>query len=214
MESYIRNYESVIDPRVCCDIIDTYERLWREREEQIKSMSLCYDTAGNKLCGACNCQRLDIMQHKEYEPYVKMVSHYIQQTIQRYKEDTGITSGQWPTRYGFEHFRVKRYLPDGIQQHDMHSDVTNKTNAKRFLSVICYLNSDFTGGETTFANFKDTGKVTTGGIILFPCTWSYPHKGNPVTSGTGKYILGTFLNYVDEKQLNRMGDKVLGTDRY
>ena len=42
--------------------------------------------------------------------------------------------------------------------------------------------------------------MTTGGIIMFPCTWSYLHKGNPVKSGSGKYVLGTFLNYLTTQQ--------------
>ena len=48
-------------------------------------------------------------------------------------------------------------------------------------------------------------------MIIFPCTWSYLHKGNPVTKGGAKYVLGTFLNYVDEQQTNRKGDQTLGT---
>ena len=47
---------------------------------------------------------------------------------------------------------------------------------------------------------------------MFPCTWSYLHKGNPVKSGSGKYVLGTFLNYLTAQQLNRIGDKTLGTE--
>jgi len=212
METYIRNYENVISDEICSDIINIYEKLWKEKTEEIQSMSLCYDTKGNKTCGACNCQRLDIMQHKEFQQYTNIILQYLQSTIQRYTEDTNIIKHQWPPRYGFEHFRVKRYLPDGIQQHDLHSDVNDKSSAKRFLSIICYLNEDFSGGETTFPNFNHNSKVTTGGIIMFPCTWSYLHKGNPVKSGSGKYVLGTFLNYLTAQQLNRVGDKTLGTE--
>ena len=210
---YIKLYRNVLDPRACKDMIDTYERLWKEQTRKIQEMSLCYDTQGNKVCGACDCQRLDIMQHEEFKDLFQYTAGSLQRQIQVYKEDCKIVKQQWPNKFGFEHFRLKRYLPDGIQQHDFHSDVTNKNSAKRFLSIICYLNDDFKGGETSFPDFKYDSKVKTGSVIMFPCTWSYLHKGNPIKSGSAKYVLGTFLNYVAEQKTNRMGDQKLGTDR-
>ena len=209
---YIKLYRNVLDPRACKDMIDTYERLWKEQTRKIQEMSLCYDTQGNKVCGACDCQRLDIMQHEEFKDLFQYTAGSLQRQIQVYKEDCKIVKQQWPSKFGFEHFRLKRYLPDGIQQHDFHSDVTNKNSAKRFLSIICYLNDGFKGGETSFPNFSYDSKVKTGSVIMFPCTWSYLHKGNPIKSGNAKYVLGTFLNYVAEQKTNRMGDQKLGTD--
>ena len=75
------------------------------------------------------------------------------------------------------------------------------------------MNDDFKGGETSFPDFNYDSKVKTGSVIMFPCTWSYLHKGNPIKSGNAKYVLGTFLNYVAEQKTNRMGDQKLGTDR-
>ena len=192
---YIKLYPNVIDPRVCKDLIDTFEKLWKEQTEKIQQLSLCYDKLGNKLCGACDCQRVDIMQHKEFGELFEFVLGYIQQQIKVYKEDCGIVKQQWPQKFGFEHFRIKRYLPDGVQQHNFHSDVEGLDSAKRFLSVICYLNDEFEGGETSFPNFDYDSEVTTGGILIFPCTWTYLHKGNPIKSGSSKYVLGTFLNF-------------------
>lgn len=103
-------------------------------------------------------------------------------------------------------------MSDGVQQHDTHVDVNNKSSAKRFLSIICYLNDDFGGGETSFPHFNTKTKVETGTVLLFPCSWSYLHKGNPISSGNSKYVLGTFLNYVDSQKLNRIGDKTLGSE--
>ena len=208
---FIKCYPKVIDKTICKKMIVLYERLWNEETERIKQMSLCYDTKGNKTCGACDCQRLDVMQHNEFQPYVKMVVRYLQATIEQYKKDVNIHKVQWPANFGYEHIRIKRYLGDSVQQHDIHSDVNNKDSAKRFLAVICYLNEDFEGGETVFPQFNIKTQVETGNILLFPCTWSYLHKGNVVTKGYAKYIVGTFLNYVDNQSLNRIGDVTLGT---
>ena len=67
---YIKAYRGVFSPTLCDNLIKTYEKLWIEQEEYLKSISLCYNQDGVKKCGACDCQRLDIMQHKEFnEPF-------------------------------------------------------------------------------------------------------------------------------------------------
>ena len=101
---------------------------------------------------------------------------------------------------------------DDNQQHDLHTDVTNIESTKRFLAIVCYLNDNFDGGETIFPHFSLQVKPKKGTILLFPCTWSYLHKGNPSTNGYAKYILGSFLNYANHQEFNRIGDKNLGIE--
>ncbi len=101
---------------------------------------------------------------------------------------------------------------DNNQQHDFHTDVTNIESTKRFLAIVCYLNDNFDGGETIFPHFNLQVKPKKGTILLFPCTWSYLHKGNPSTNGYAKYILGSFLNYTNHQKFNRIGDKSLGIE--
>ena len=213
MESnFIRAYGDVFSSSLCDNLIETYERLWREKEEQLKKISLCYTENGVKTCGACNCQRLDIMQHQEFKEPFNIVMNGIQTVLNQYKIDSQLHSCQWPKEHGYEHLRIKRYFCDDNQQHDFHADVTNLESAKRFLSIICYLNDDFDGGETFFPHFNLQVKPRKGKIVLFPCTWSYLHKGNPAVNGHAKYILGSFLNYTGHRKFNRIGDKNLGIE--
>ena len=213
MESnYIKAYGGVFSSSLCDNLVETYERLWKEKEDRLKKISLCYDDKGNKTCGACNCQRLDIMQHQEFNEPFKVVMNGIQAAINQYKIDTKLHHSQWPKKYGYEHLRIKRYLCSENQQHDFHSDVTNIESTKRFLAIVCYLNNDFDGGETQFPHFGINVKPKKGNILLFPCTWTYLHKGNPPTNGHAKYILGSFLNYANHQQFNRIGDKNLGIE--
>ena len=55
--NFIKAYRNVLPKNLCKQIIDTYERLWIEQEEQIKKMSICYNTEGVKTCGGCDCVR-------------------------------------------------------------------------------------------------------------------------------------------------------------
>ena len=125
MSQFIKLYKNVLPPNLCSNIIDTYEKLWREQEEEIKEMSLCYSDSGLKLCGACDCQRLDIMQHPEMRDHFYQVIHRFQYLVSQYKRDVIADDCQFPQTYKYENFRVKRFLRAGNQQHDTHVDVTN-----------------------------------------------------------------------------------------
>ena len=83
---FIKLYKNVLPPELCSYMINTYERLWREQEEQIKKLSLCHDEYGEKLCGACNCQRLDIMQHREFKESFNQVIRRFEYIISQYKK--------------------------------------------------------------------------------------------------------------------------------
>jgi hypothetical protein len=58
---------------------------------------------------------------------------------------------------------------------------------KRFMTYLWYLNDVIEGGETTFDG-KYQIKPTTGKLILFPASWTFPHCGKmPISSD--KYII-------------------------
>jgi predicted 2-oxoglutarate/Fe(II)-dependent dioxygenase YbiX len=51
----------------------------------------------------------------------------------------------------------------------------------RYLSVVCYLNDDFTGGQTAFPGLDYAAQPETGKAIIFPS--DYLHCSEPVISG-------------------------------
>lgn len=97
-------------------------------------------------------------------------------------------------RYGINEFfyhepySVLRYR--GGQEYKAHYD--GGTDTGRSLSAICYLNSDYSGGEIEFPNFKIKIKPEPGMLILFPSNYAYSHIAHPVTEGT-KYAIVTWL---------------------
>jgi hypothetical protein len=72
------------------------------------------------------------------------------------------------------------------------SHYDGSTKDGRCISAICYLNSDFEGGELEFVNFKIKIKPQPGMLILFPSNYAYQHIAHPVTSGT-KYAMVTWI---------------------
>jgi predicted 2-oxoglutarate/Fe(II)-dependent dioxygenase YbiX len=57
-----------------------------------------------------------------------------------------------------------------------------KNRGVPILSVLGVLNEDYTGGE--FVMFQDERiELKTGDLMIFPSSFLYPHKVNPVIEG-------------------------------
>lgn len=89
-----------------------------------------------------------------------------------------------------EFFRFYRYEPG--QQFRKHRDgsfIRNEREAS-YYTLMIYLNDDFKGGETSFADV--TIKPREGSMLIF--NHQLEHAGNPVVEGV-KYVLRTDIMY-------------------
>lgn len=103
--------------------------------------------------------------------------------ILSYSETYGINE-----MFYHEHYNILKYSDH--QGYKVHYD--GGTGTGRAISCICYLNSNFEGGEIEFVNFGIKIKPQTGMMIMFPSNFAYAHVAHPVTSGT-KYNLVTWI---------------------
>jgi hypothetical protein len=87
-----------------------------------------------------------------------------------------------------ETFMVQRYIKNigkFAYHDDSHIDFDKRNS--RIITFLWYLNDIHEGGETVFSG-KYAVKPTTGKLVLFPASWTYPHCGKvPISSD--KYIL-------------------------
>ena len=60
----------------------------------------------------------------------------------------------------------------------------------RFFTVLCYLNDDFAGGQTSFPQLGYSVEPRAGTAVIFPAT--YLHSSEPVLNGE-KYVIVTWL---------------------
>ena len=67
-----------------------------------------------------------------------------------------------------------------------------KRIANRDISILFYLNDNYTGGELEFTTLGLTIKPKTGMMIAFPSYKEFAHKVHPVISGT-RYSLVSWL---------------------
>ena len=82
------------------------------------------------------------------------------------------------------------YLPDGRWQKTLDRDV----------SLLIYLNEDFTGGDLHFPHFEFTLRPKTGMLVHFPSDARYLHAAQPVDSGL-RYAVVSWAAFDDEPRV-------------
>ena len=194
---YSRAYDNFLEPNICDEYIKLYEQTLKEEADRVKELDLCYEKDGTKICNQCTCMRVNIMKHDRFKELNKMVLKKFMSAVEKYKQDVNLHSIQWPKKYGWEEFKIKRYVIGKDEEFKHHVDVTSHSTAKRFLVLMIYLNDNFNEGETIFPVFGDTIKPKKGRLFMFPPLWPYLHAGKlPKRPGFAKYFLGSYLNYV------------------
>jgi predicted 2-oxoglutarate/Fe(II)-dependent dioxygenase YbiX len=86
----------------------------------------------------------------------------------------------------FSNIRFNRYNTNNIMSEHcdhIHSLFDGEDKGVPILTALVMLNKDYTGGELIF--WRDqVMNVDVGDILIFPSNFLYPHKVNPVLSGT------------------------------
>lgn len=226
IDFYCRSYAGFLEPELCDEYVRLYEETLRVDAEKQKRLSVCYRDDGTKFCGVCNCMRLNPQEYDRFDAVNNITIPRFVDVAEQYKKDTGITNRQWPKDYGWEEFRIKRfliegggkdnnYMPNNYHGLEEHIDIYSYAHAKRFLCLMVYLNDDFEQGETVFPLFNAKVKPEKGMVFLFPPTWTYSHYGappiGPSPSGA-KYFLMTHTNYIDKAKVNEWDGKSFRRD--
>ena len=191
MDNLIQVYDDVIDKDSCNTLIGKFET----HEEQHETV---YQEDGDEKIAF---KQLQMIQFKEWESVQSGMLELFQDYIVRYKIDCNIKTKQWPTEYGYEAIRMKRYLNNDSDRFDPHVDVLNHDTSRRFLAFFIYINDVDEGGETKFLNFQKPGTfipftVTPkrGRLLMFPPMWPWYHAGLKPESGN-KYLIHSYCHY-------------------
>ena len=185
--SYVSVYEEALPHTFCENMIEKFEA--NENQVQVKTdyKDLRHFT------------EINISQHGMLSDHEAMVRAAISSAKSYANEQQIKTDIQWPQQYGYEEFRMKRYLPNGKDEFRLHTDVGNYGSARRFLAFLWYLNTVEEGGQTCFGHKQDMPDVTIpavqGRLLIFPPLWTHPHWGCKVVNGP-KYIISGYLHYI------------------
>lgn len=89
----------------------------------------------------------------------------------------------WHDQYGILKYGKDQFFTNHIDDHpDFH----------RRISIIYYLNDNYSGGEINFPRFGITFKPKANQMIIFPSTYVYNHSVSPVIDGE-RYAVVSWL---------------------
>ncbi len=94
--------------------------------------------------------------------------------------------GGWKAVELNERFRIYRYLPGQVFRWHRDGSFQRSSRERSLMTVLIYLNDQFTGGETSFSEFTVSPSL---GLALF-FDHTCVHEGSEVVTGK-KYVLRT-----------------------
>ncbi len=179
-------FTELLDPELCRHIIQVAECCQFEPAgievatvaNKIRSNDiLCLDNDHNSLLTSTNqilLGKIGIIQQYLYESYNVKFPHAESCSILRYQP------GQFYKRHIDNLLLSSRFeeIACGVPTRDV--------------SIVGYLNADFTGGETFFDRQDLKIKPQQGGVIVFPACYTHPHQSLPVATGQ-KYAFTSWL---------------------
>lgn len=186
LTDYIKVYDDICDEIICDQIVDSFEA---EEENQIY-----IDRSQRPTFTEMNISQQYMKKNITWMPIQKQVQSMFVEAVSRYMDELDL-GPDFPDKYAFEEFRVKRYRENSTDEFADHVDVGDHNSARRFLVCFLYLNDVEVGGTTEFPKLSHTITPKRARILVFPPTWMYRHAGRPVVKGK-KYILGTYLHYL------------------
>ena len=181
MNQFIQTYDNVISESLSKQLISMFEENPEQHEEIV-------------LEGHRSFTQVTLQNHPEWQPFCVNLQEKFYEYIDRYMKDCDVTDMMFPQQFAFEQFRLKRYMPNDVDEFADHVDVGNYDSARRFLVFFLYLD-DNEAGHTTFPQWDIAVKPETGRMLMFPPMWTHLHAGTkPVKKP--KYIIGSYLHYV------------------
>ena len=181
MTNFIQTYDDVISKEFCDQLIAMFEESPEHHEEIF-------------LEGHRSFTQVTLQQHAAWRPFAIELQNVFDQYISRYMEDCNVTNKMFPQQYSYEMFRMKRYLPNDIDEFSDHVDVGNLDSARRFLVFFLYV-AENERGFTDFPQYNIRVVPKVGRMTMFPPLWPWLHAGvKPIDKP--KYIIGSYLHYV------------------
>jgi len=106
----------------------------------------------------------------------------------------------------FENPQVLRYEPGGLygphsdSDHFLPEENSWKKVIDRDVSLLVYLNEEFSGGELLFRQFNYTYRPRTGDLLFFPSHGHYAHQALAVRHGV-RYVIVSWAAWQDEPRV-------------
>ena len=181
LKEYIKVYDEVLDPNVCRNAIELFNKdnsVVRLEKPQMSSLNMTIRSEKDKDHDWSVVQSESIMA--------------IRACAQQYAMEVKVDK-LWPIENSLEQIKMHKYSAEEGDSFPKHIDVGNYESARRFASFVIFLNDTDDGVYFDTLDYKVTAQ--TGRMMMFPSTWQYPYADLPPTTDD-KYTITTYLHYV------------------
>mgnify|MGYP003137540179 FL=1 len=177
LHQFIKTYD-VVGKDICNRCIKNVEQsdLWQEHTFYNETDKKAFKESGKDELSVLY---YDLCLGKEK----KIIMDLIWDTLQKYFNDIDTP---WFTGWtGYTAIRFNKYKKNKkMASHCDHIQTIFDGTIRGipFLSIVGCLNDNYSGGEFIMFDNKEY-KIKTGQILIFPSSFMFPHKVNPVTKG-------------------------------
>ena len=183
---FVRTYD-VVDESICKSCIKKINKSkdWQQHTFYHPSLKETHTRSGKDELSVLSYGQ-SLAEEKE------TIMKNIWFSLRRYlKEIETPWFSQWHAYTGIRFNRYKKNKKMALHCDHIHSIFDGKRKGVPFLSIVGSLNNNYEGGEFIMFDKKEY-KIKAGQVLIFPSSFMFPHKVEPVTKGT-RY---TYISWV------------------
>ena len=195
MDKFIIEKRNFLPEDLCERIIERFEKSNKSENGSYLCYSLNKIVSKNKYN-----EELNMQEHGDWEDLIKEITPYIDKAWEMYDFHLFKTFNYPNQEYHPMDRLLKRkcynfgYLIHKIKKGDRYEfHLDSEPIFPEYIQMIIYLNTVNKGGRTFLISEEDCAiKPETGKILIFPCSWTFPHSGEKIGDNP-KYILTVSL---------------------
>jgi len=185
---YIGVYDHVFSEDQCSEIINTFEKI-----HEISSFNKS-DGTDQFHQGALGRKDSSLFFEQCCQPMGRAINEAIMGCFNQYSQDYLGLQGM---RVFSQCVKVQRTPPKG-GYHVWHSEHAGDIGSMRRAAVwILYLSTHEGSGETEFLQQGIRVAPQAGRVVIWPASYTHPHRGNPVYDKDKYIATGWFEHYYD-----------------
>lgn len=190
-ETFVRVYDNAISNQTCESLIAYFEwclknnRTWGRPEPGLLKKDI--STALNPT------NYWDInFSNENLSPFIgEFNTAFWDRCYKEYTEEFD-TLKQFD-RHTIYTYKLQKTAPGG-GYHIWHCESGSKLFSSRIAAYLLYLNDVANGGETEFLSQGIRVAPKQGTLVIWPASYTHPHRGNPPLSGT-KYVMTGWVEF-------------------
>ena len=183
---YCLKKENFLDEKFCDNSIEILNKAtYKKHEWDGYGESFADDEATNKADFATKYSEIVDFDNTSGTGIDEIDKHIIDNLHGAFLEYLGAFRYGWFRGWqGYTGIKFNRYLEGQemrLHWDNIHSIFDGERKGVPILSAIGLLNDDYEGGDLEIAGNKTD--MNKGDIVIFPCSFMYPHEVKPVTKG-------------------------------